>query len=215
VRVSQVSTLLLGLFLLLHGLYHTSEFVGNDFFSDDILEPTSILILLAFSLYVSKYVFIPRLRKNVSRERATDNANPSKRTVAIKNNSSIPLIAIPFLALLLTAYLSAFIYKPAETFSLFGIVASALIFGIMAIRNPAYRELHFQFAIIVLIWAAAEIPHNLDSIGLISLTASVSVLGTWVHFLSMFFIGVFICVRVIKVVLFPARMPIPPKAREA
>ncbi len=211
VRVSQVSALLLGLFLLFHGLYHASEFLGNDFFSDDILEPISILVILVFSIYVSKYVFVPRFHKIIHNGKVT----LPKQTVPVKNASSVPIMAIPFLAVIPTAYLSSFFNNPGETFSLFGILVSALVFASMAIRNPAFREVHFQFAIIVLIWAAAEIPHNLDSLGVITLASSVTVLGTWVHFISMLFIGLFVCVRVIKVMLIPRRMLMLSKAKEA
>src|SRR5271169_4308595 len=59
VRVTRISTLLLGLFLLVHGFYHVAEYYGNDFYSDNILDPTSILLLLGFTLYVRKYIFTP------------------------------------------------------------------------------------------------------------------------------------------------------------
>jgi hypothetical protein len=218
VRISQVSMFLLGLFLLLHGLYHASEFVGNDFYSDDILEPISILTLLIFSIYVAKNVFVPSNSKVEKRNvKRAPKANPAKQTqksISIKNNSIFTLITIPFLAGLPLTILDSFSNNPSETFSLLGIIASAVIFVWMAVRNPNIHAQHFQFAIIVLIWTAAEIPHNLDSIGVISLSSSFDTIGTWVHFFSMFLIGMFICVRVIKVSLFSQRPRRPRIANE-
>jgi len=50
----KIMSLLLGLFALTHGLYHLAEAFGVDFLSDVVLEPTSIVFLLAFGLYYSK-----------------------------------------------------------------------------------------------------------------------------------------------------------------
>ncbi len=50
----RILSLLLGLFAITHGLYHLAEAYGVDFLSDVILEPTSIVFLLAFGLYYSK-----------------------------------------------------------------------------------------------------------------------------------------------------------------
>ena len=46
-----VLSLMLAVFLLLHGFYHLSESLQFDFFADVIFEPTSVLFLLAFALY--------------------------------------------------------------------------------------------------------------------------------------------------------------------
>ena len=54
VRSLRIISLLLGLFAITHGLYHLSEAYSMDFFSDVILEPISVLFLLAFGIYYSK-----------------------------------------------------------------------------------------------------------------------------------------------------------------
>ena len=50
----KIMSTLLGLFALTHGFYHLAEAFGIDFLSDVVLEPTSIVFLLAFGLYYSK-----------------------------------------------------------------------------------------------------------------------------------------------------------------
>ena len=50
----RVMSLLLGLFALTHGFYHLAEAFGIDLLSDVVLEPTSVVFLLAFGLYYSK-----------------------------------------------------------------------------------------------------------------------------------------------------------------
>jgi len=50
----RITSLLLGLFALSHGLYHLAEAFGIGFLSDVILEPTSVVFLLSFGLYYSK-----------------------------------------------------------------------------------------------------------------------------------------------------------------
>lgn len=44
-------TLLLSLFILIHGFYHASMVAGLPFLANDILEPVSIAALIAFGLY--------------------------------------------------------------------------------------------------------------------------------------------------------------------
>ncbi len=50
----RIISLLLGLFAITHGLYHLAEAFGVDLLSDVILEPVSVVFLLAFGLYYSK-----------------------------------------------------------------------------------------------------------------------------------------------------------------
>jgi hypothetical protein len=58
VRSLRILSLLLGLFAIIHGLYHLSEVFSMDFFSDVILEPISVAFLLAFGIYYSKKAVI-------------------------------------------------------------------------------------------------------------------------------------------------------------
>jgi len=176
IRTIQITTLLLGSFLLLHGLYHLSEYFGNDYFSDDVLEPASILILVVFALYVKRSVFVPRTKQ--------------ERSASIKQPIFPAILIIP-------GFLLAFAGNLYETFSLFGILFSAGLFLWMAIKNPTFKALHFQFALITLVWAAAEVPHVLDTLGIISVNGIDSV-AVWVHFLSMLLIGIFVSARSLK-----------------
>jgi hypothetical protein len=205
VRVSQVSTLLLGLFLLMHGLYHVSEFIGNDFFSDDILEPLTIVFLLSLSLYVKKFIFVPRTRPDSLRESKISEKRTKNSEPLLKAGGALSLVAFPFLAVF-TTLIDPIIQNPAEAFTLTGILISASLFAWMAIKNPSFRSLHFDFAIIVLIWAAAEIPHSLSTFGFVNI-AGIDLFGTWVHFISMLFIGLFVSLRTIKIVFYsPGRI---------
>jgi len=189
VHITRISTLLLGLFLFVHGFYHVAEYFGNDFYSDDILGPTSILILLGFTLHVWKYIFVPR-----SKFKSID----APAVIApVKNRSSILVVTLP----ILISVSSAITGNIPEILSLVGIVASCTLFVWMVIKNPALNSLHFQFAVIVLVWAAAEIPQGLNTLGVISL-GGVDVWGTWMHFASMLLIGLFICARTIRIALF-------------
>jgi hypothetical protein len=189
VHVTRFSTLLLGLFLFVHGFYHVAEYLGNDFYSDDIFGPTSILILLGFTLYVWKYIFVQR-----SKSKRIDTPTV---IAPVKNRLLMPMVALP----IFLSISSAIIGNVPEILSLVGIVASCALFLWMVIKNPAFNSLHFQFAVIVLVWAAAEIPHGLDTLGVITL-GGVDVWGTWVHFASMLLIGLFICARTIRIALF-------------
>jgi hypothetical protein len=204
VRVSQVSTLLLGLFLLMHGLYHVSEFIGNDFFSDDILEPLTIVFLLSLSLYVKKFIFVPKTRHDSPKELKISEKRIKNSEPFLKAGRTL-LVTFPVLAVF-TTLVDPIIQNPAEAFTLTGILISASLFAWMAIKNPSFRSLHFDFAIIVLIWAAAEIPHSLSTFGFLNI-AGIDLFGTWVHFISMLFIGLFVSLRTIKIVFYsPGRI---------
>jgi hypothetical protein len=142
------------------------EYYGNDFLSDNVFEPLSVLILMGFALHVKNNVFVPVKKQNL----------PLKQTV-------LPLALLP-----------AMLANPFEIFTLFGILFSTLVFAWMAIKNPSTKALHFQFAMITLVWSSAEIPHVLSTLGVLSM-AGIETFGLWVHFLSMLLIGVFVSYR--------------------
>ena len=192
VRVTKISTLLLGIFLLVHGFYHVAEYIGNDFFSDNILEPVSILLLFAFTVYVKNYIFVPKSKPS---------AVPPKIKSASPSLPGRSLILVPAGVMLSASLLADFAGNLPETFSLLGIIASVGLFVWMAIKNPSPQSLHFEFAVIVIIWAAAEIPHGLSTLGIVN-TGGYDAFGTWVHFLSMLLIGIFICLRTFRLALF-------------
>lgn len=193
-RILQVSMLLLGSFLFAHGLYHASEFFGNDFISDDILEPASIVLLLAFSIYVMKFIFIAK--SSYKSSPLVSRSSPIVGTHAIAFWFASPLLGS--IAMSSALYLgSNMSIDPAEFFSFFGILLATGLFCWMAIKNPSPGSLHFQFAVITIIWAAAEIPHILSSIGVVQF-GGFDVYGTWIHFASMSLIGAFVCYRLIS-----------------
>ncbi|MFI5421515.1 MAG: hypothetical protein ACHQ1H_11160 [Nitrososphaerales archaeon] len=169
-----------------------AEYIVNDFLSDDILEPVSILLLFAFTVYVKNYIFVPK-SKPVAVRPKIKGASPSL--------PSRSLILVPAGVILSASLLADFAGNLPETFSLLGIIASVGLFVWMAIKNPSPQSLHFEFAAIVIIWAAAEIPHGLSTLGILD-TGGYDAFGTWVHFLSMLLIGIFICLRTFRLALF-------------
>lgn len=196
VKVTKISTLLLGIFLLIHGFYHVAEYIGNDFLSDDILEPSSILLLFSFTIYVKSYIFVPKSPKPVALRPKVKEPSPSF--------PSRSLILVPASVILATSLLADFAGNLPETFSLLGIVACVGLFLWMTIKNPSPQSLHFEFAIIVIIWAAAEIPHGFSTLGIVNI-GGYDAFGTWVHFFSMLLIGIFICLRTFRLALFTKR----------
>jgi len=54
VRPLRLLSLFLGLFAIIHGLYHLADAYGQSFLADVVLEPASVAFLLAFGLYYSK-----------------------------------------------------------------------------------------------------------------------------------------------------------------
>ncbi len=194
IRIIQGSSIILGSFLLLHGLYHLSEYFGNDFLSDDILEPVSILFLASFAVYVWKFLFVPSPKKQTQLQ---SKVSPSSPLTAPRQMLFLPLIVLP-------ASIAAFAGNPFETFTLAGILFSTALFVWMVVKNPSAKSLHFQFASITIVWAVAEVPHVLNSIGIISV-AGIEGLAVWIHFLSMLLIGVFVCVRSVTLV-YPKQM---------
>jgi hypothetical protein len=202
VRVTRIATVFLSTFLLVHGFYHVAEYFGNDFLSDDIFEPVSILLLFAFTIDVKTYIFVPKSSSKVS-SRSPKIKGPSP---TLRNRS---LVIIPTSVILAASLLSDFAGNIPETFSLSGIIVSVALFVWMVVKNPSPQSLHFEFATIVIIWAAAEIPHGLSTLGILSI-GSFDYYGTWVHFLSMLLIGIFICLRTFRLALFTKKGQIEP-----
>ncbi|MDA4131043.1 MAG: hypothetical protein OK457_09755 [Thaumarchaeota archaeon] len=205
VQVTRLSTLLLAVFLLVHGFYHVAEYFGNDFLSDGILNPVSILFLLAFTIYVKLYIFVPKAPKKVG----AIAPKPSGASPAMQNRT---LVLAPATLIVVFSILTDFAGNIPETLSLAGMIISVALFSWMAIKNPSVQSLHFEFAIIVLIWAAAEIPHGLSTLGILSL-GGIDVYGTWVHFLSMLLIGIFICLRTFRLAIFAKQGMIEPQLK--
>jgi hypothetical protein len=74
------------------------------------------------------------------------------------------------------------------------VIASAIIFSALALKSRSVKSFSFQFSIFMLLWAAAEVPAVLSSVGVIVATAYETV-GLELHFLSMFVFAGFVFLR--------------------
>ncbi len=189
IRVVQISTMLLGVFLFLHGMFHLSQFLGdNDFW---FLYPASIIVLLVFAFYVKAKLFVPSGSKSLfpSDEKGV-RAKLKEYSFAVI--SSVALVGITFVISMVTTL------NASDVFSLGGILLAMSLFIWMFIKNPSTQTWHFGFALITVVWSLAEIPYVLSIAGVLS-TEGIELFGTWVHFLSMALIGIFVCYRAVKI----------------
>ncbi|TMI44129.1 hypothetical protein E6H23_01515 [Candidatus Bathyarchaeota archaeon] len=85
----------------------------------------------------------------------------------------------------------------AEVYSFIGIVLAAFIFTRLAIKARSIGNFRFQLSIFILIWVAAEIPHVLDSLGLIDLSSYLTI-GLMLHLVSMIMFAVFVGLRSLR-----------------
>src|SRR5207245_9028763 len=85
----------------------------------------------------------------------------------------------------------------AEVYSFIGIVFAAFIFTRLAIKAGSIGNFRFQLSIFILIWVAAEIPHVLDSLGLIDVSSYLTI-GLMLHLVSMIISAVFVGLRSLR-----------------
>jgi len=85
----------------------------------------------------------------------------------------------------------------AETYSFIGIVLAAVIFTRLAFKARSIGNFRFQLSIFILIWVAAEVPHTLDSLGLIDVSSYLTV-GLMLHLISMIVFAVFVGLRSLR-----------------
>jgi hypothetical protein len=85
----------------------------------------------------------------------------------------------------------------AEMYSFIGIVLAAVIFTRLAVKARSIGNFRFQLSIFILIWVAAEVPHTLDSLGLIDVTSYLTV-GLVLHLISMIVFAVFVGLRSLR-----------------
>ena len=85
----------------------------------------------------------------------------------------------------------------AEVYSFIGIVLAAFIFTRLAIKARSIGNFRFQLSIFILIWVAAEIPHVLDSLGLIDVSSYLTI-GLMLHLVSMIVFAVFVGLRSLR-----------------
>ena len=81
--------------------------------------------------------------------------------------------------------------QAAETFTLIGVILASAIFARLALKAKSTGSFRFQLSIFILIWAAAEIPHIVETLGLISV-GSFDDLGLAVHMTSMAAFALFV-----------------------
>lgn len=184
----RIATLLLGLFLLSHGIYHLSVFTGQPTNDDNLLYPISVALLVVFAFYVRARIFVPDPLKS--------KIVSSTETAFIRRNIGI-ILASGF-ALAISVYASIVFGNPIDVFDLDGILLSAALFTWMFIKNPSTDTLHFGFAMITIVWALAEIPYDLSDMGVINF-GGIDAFGAWIHFLSMALIGGFVSYRAAKI----------------
>ena len=82
-----------------------------------------------------------------------------------------------------------------EFLSLALILASLLIVAFLAYRSKTTKSFQFQMFVVLLVIAAAEVPHMLMSVGLLDLSY-IEDFGLFVHTASMIFLVGFISFRV-------------------
>ncbi len=95
----------------------------------------------------------------------------------------------------------------AEVYSFIGILASAVIFARLALKARSIGSFRFQLSFFILMWVAAETPHILDSIGFISATSDLLMMGLELHALSMFVFAGFVVLKSIRFLRPPHAQP--------
>ncbi len=98
------------------------------------------------------------------------------------------------------------IAQAAETFTFAGVLLAAIIFARLALKAKSIGSFRFQLSIFILIWAAAEIAHIAETLGLVSF-AGYDDLGLAVHMTSMATFAIFVGLK--SYGFFTAK-PIPP-----
>ncbi len=84
-----------------------------------------------------------------------------------------------------------------ETFSLVGVLVAFVIFARLAVKARAIGKFRFQLSIFMLIWAIAEVPHIVSTLGLISVEGYGDI-GLTFHMLSMAAFALFVGARSFK-----------------
>jgi hypothetical protein len=177
-------TYLLSSFLIVHGTHHLVWALGYVWLSHDILEPASVIAVIAFGVYLYHTTF--------------------PATSSIKSGASIPAAASAALGAIV---LPATIGPGITAILLF--VAFA-IFVLMVAKNPSPKSLHWQFAIFLSIWALSEVIFSFQQFG-ISIGPNPD-LGLWVHFASMVALGIFVNYRFFGIWKSVKKIPVPSNA---
>ena len=81
-----------------------------------------------------------------------------------------------------------------ELFTLGGIMVSGVVFVRLAIKAKSIGSFRFQLSLFMLVWVASEIPHVLQTLGLIDSTIY-DTYGLAAHMTSMAIFAVFVGLR--------------------
>ena len=84
-----------------------------------------------------------------------------------------------------------------EFYTLFVILASALVFALLAARAKSIGSFRFQLSAFILIWAVAEIVYVSGDLGLVTIGNTDSI-GLAFHFASMAAFAIFVGARSFK-----------------
>lgn len=168
VRVPRIRNLsyLLSAFLVVHAMHHLAWAFGYSWLSEEVLDPASVLAVIAFGIYLYQTTFPLK---------SPQTAN----LVAPAGVAAVGLFALPA--------------AMGPDVTMFGLFAALAIYLMMVIKNPSIRSLQFQFAIFLGIWVLSEIVFAFGELG-VNLGINPST-GIWLHFASMVALGVFVNYR--------------------
>ena len=79
----------------------------------------------------------------------------------------------------------------AETFTLWGILVSGIIFTRLALKSKSLASFRFQLSTFMLVWVGSEIPHVLQTLGVLAV-GSFDDLGLALHMISMGIFAIFV-----------------------
>jgi hypothetical protein len=173
-------TFLLSAFLIIHGTHHLVWAFNFTWLSHQILEPASVVAVIAFGIYLYRTTF--------------------PGSVSIKSSASIPAAAGAAFGMFMLPETTG----PDITAVL--LFVAFAIFVLMVAKNPSPRSLHWQFAVFLSIWAVSEVIFSFQQFG-ISIGPS-PYLGVWIHFASMVALGVFVNYRFFGIWKSVKRIPI-------
>ena len=81
-----------------------------------------------------------------------------------------------------------------ELFTLAGIMVSGVIFARLAIKAKSIGSFRFQLSLFMLVWVVSEVPHVLQTLGLIDATPY-DTFGLAAHMTSMAIFAIFVGIR--------------------
>ena len=81
-----------------------------------------------------------------------------------------------------------------ETFTLIGVLISGAIFVRLMFKAKSLGSFRFQLSLFMLVWVGAEVPHIMETLGLI-VVGSLDSIGLAAHMISMAVFAVFVGAR--------------------